>query len=125
MSRMWSGRTCRRCRADIEPGTCINVGAGHEHTIAEIATALGRACGNAPDLQDRGEFRVGDIHSCFADLSRASDLLGLPAGNQPGAGDAGVCRVGRSTQESVDLYQQTVEELQRYNLFGRADQSSA
>ena len=111
-------------RADIEPGTCINVGAGHEHTIAEIATALGRACGNAPDIQDRGEFRVGDIHSCFADLSRASDLLdyqpeiSLEQGMQAFAEWAG-------EQESVDLYQQTVEELQRYNLFGRAEKNSA
>lgn len=105
--------------AAVEPGTCINVGAGSEHSIAQIAESLGRACGNIPDLQDRGEFRVGDIHSCYADLSRARDLLGygpkvsLEEGMQEFASWA-------REQETADLYQQTVDELQRYNLFGRA-----
>lgn len=107
-------------QAAIEPGTCINVGTGHEHTIAMIAAALGKASGSVPDLQDRGEFRVGDIHSCYADLARAGSLLGyapgvsLEQGMREFAGWAG-------EQESVDLYQRTVDELQRYNLFGRAD----
>jgi dTDP-L-rhamnose 4-epimerase len=109
--------------AGIEPGACANVGTGSEHTILEIATALGKACGKTPDLQDRGEFRVGDIHSCYADLSHTHQLLdyqpeiGLEQGMQAFADWA-------SGQESVDLYQQTVDELQRYNLFGRAGQST-
>lgn len=109
--------------ADVKPGTCINIGAGKEHTIAEIAAALGSACGEKPDLLDKGEFRVGDIHSCYADLSRAKDLLhyqpqtSLLQGMQEFVHWA-------SKQESTDLYQQTVEELQRYNLFGRAGQST-
>jgi dTDP-L-rhamnose 4-epimerase len=106
-------------KGNIEPGTCINVGAGREHTIAEIAETLARACGSPVDLQDQGEFRVGDIHSCYADLTQAGALLGyqsevsLEQGMREFAAWA-------SEQESVDLYQRTVEELQRYNLFGRA-----
>jgi dTDP-L-rhamnose 4-epimerase len=108
----------------IPAGTCINVGTGNEHTIQQIALALGSACGIAPDLQDRGEFRVGDIHSCYADLDKAGSLLdyspgvGLEEGMREFATWAG-------EQESVDLYQQTVEELQRYNLFGRAGKTTA
>lgn len=104
---------------EVEPGTCINVGTGSEYSIAEIATTLGKACGNTPDMQDRGEFRVGDIHSCYADLSRANDLLGYApkVSLYEGMQEFVSWALG---QESTDLYQQTVDELQRYNLFGRA-----
>jgi len=108
--------------AAIEPGTCINVGAGHEHTIAMIAAALGKACGSEPDLQDQGEFRVGDIHSCYADLARARSLLGYAPGVSLEQGMREFAEWA-GEQESVDLYQRTVDELQRYNLFGRADKT--
>jgi dTDP-L-rhamnose 4-epimerase len=111
-------------KSTIKPGTCINVGAGHEHTIAMIAAALGEASGTVPDLQDRGEFRVGDIHSCYADLSRASSLLAYTPGISLEQGMREFAEWAGG-QESVDLYQQTVEELQRYNLFGRAGQTTA
>ena len=105
--------------AGVEPGASVNVGTGSEHSIAEIATTLGKACGNMPDMQDRGEFRVGDIHSCYADLLRANDLLGYEPKVSLEEGMQEFVSWARG-QESADLYQQTVDELQRYNLFGRA-----
>jgi len=105
--------------ADVEPGTCINVGAASEHTIADIARTLGDACGSVPDIQDRGEFRIGDIRSCYADISRAGQLLGYRPEITLEQGMREFAEWARD-QETTDLYQQTVDELQRYNLFGRA-----
>ena len=113
----------RALEADIEPGTCINVGAAQEYTIAEIAQALAKASSCIADIRDSGEFRVGDIHSCYADIGRARQLLGyapktsLTEGMQEFADWA-------AGQETVDLYQQSVDELERYHLFGRAPSST-
>lgn len=55
----------------------FNVGSGEALTIQEVALAMGAAVGKAhiePDITQR--FRVGDIRNCFADISKASRLLG-------------------------------------------------
>jgi len=105
--------------ADVEPGSCINVGSGVESTILDIANALAETTGRSADLQDRGEFRVGDIHSCYADLTRARRFLGY----EPKVSlREGMAEFGRWAQgeDSVDQYQKTVEELESHGLFGRA-----
>lgn len=114
------------CRANllaldrpVPAGMCINVGAGRENTIGEIADALGKACAVSPDTQDSGQFRVGDIHSCYADIDRARRVLGYEPGMSLEQGMREFSDWARQ-QESVDLYHQTVDELQRYNLFGQA-----
>ncbi len=105
--------------ADIEPGTCINIGAAQEYSIAEIAKALAQVCSCTADMRDSGEFRVGDIHSCYADIDRARQLLGYvpKISLKEGMHEFADWAVG---QVAVDLYQQTVDELERYNLFGHA-----
>jgi dTDP-L-rhamnose 4-epimerase len=103
--------------ANVEPGTCLNVGSGREVTIAEVATLLARACGRIPEFQDRGEFRVGDIRSCFADLERTRRLLGYMPRVSLEEGVSEFVKWARG-QESADLYEQTVTELQRHGLFG-------
>lgn len=105
--------------ADIEPGTCINVGAAQEYTIAEIAKVLAQACSCTADIRDSGEFRVGDIHSCYADIDRARQLLGYVPKISLAEGMREFTDWAAG-QETVDLYQQTVDELERYNLLGRA-----
>ena len=103
---------------DTRPGICLNVGEGSISTITDVAEALAAATGTTAKMEDRGEFRVGDICSCYADLGNIEQALGyrptvnLKDGMQRFADWA-------ATEESVDLYQQTVDELQRHNLFGR------
>lgn len=107
---------------DTAPGSVINVGTGTRHTIRDISNALAAAMELPIQMEDRGEFRVGDIFACYADLRRASTLLGftpqidLHVGMQEFVSWAAGC-------ESMDLYQKTVDELSRHGLFGRAKET--
>ncbi|GLQ55312.1 NAD-dependent epimerase/dehydratase family protein [Devosia nitrariae] len=60
------------------PGHVINVGSGEAYTIAEVATLLAEAMG-VPEITPEilGKARSGDIRNCFADISKARDLLGF------------------------------------------------
>lgn len=58
-------------------GQTFNIGSGRARTIREIAEDLGRVL----DRQDltpeiTGRYRIGDIRHCFADISRAREILG-------------------------------------------------
>lgn len=59
-------------------GHVINVGSGQAYTIEQVARLLAAAMGVseiAPDIM--GKARSGDIRNCFADISKARDLLGF------------------------------------------------
>lgn len=61
-------------------GHVINVGSGRAYTIAQVARMLAAAMGVpeiAPEIM--GKARSGDIRNCFADISKAHDLLGFEA----------------------------------------------
>jgi dTDP-L-rhamnose 4-epimerase len=68
------------------PGHAINVASGERVRILELARRLAAAL--APSIEPRvtGEFRAGDIRHCFADLSRARELLGFEAERTLAAG---------------------------------------
>jgi dTDP-L-rhamnose 4-epimerase len=56
----------------------INIGSGHSYTIRRVAELLAEAMG-VPEIAPEilGRARTGDIRHCFADISRARDLLGF------------------------------------------------
>ncbi|MDB5615420.1 MAG: putative NAD-dependent epimerase/dehydratasen [Devosia sp.] len=59
-------------------GHVINVGSGHAYAIADVATMLAKAMGVqhlTPEIM--GKARSGDIRNCFADISKARELLGF------------------------------------------------
>ena len=62
------------CRLALETdeaaGQVFNVGSGRPRTVREIAERMGTVMGRG-DLEPRitGEYRVGDIRHCFADIS--------------------------------------------------------
>jgi dTDP-L-rhamnose 4-epimerase len=59
-------------------GHVINVGSGNAYSIADVATMLANAMGVphlTPDIM--GKARSGDIRNCFADISKARELLGF------------------------------------------------
>lgn len=59
-------------------GHVINVGSGQAYTIEEVATLLAEAMGMPeikPEIMHKA--RSGDIRNCFADISKARDLLGF------------------------------------------------
>lgn len=59
-------------------GHVINIGSGNAYAIADIANMLARAMG-VPQLQPEimNKARSGDIRNCFADISKARELLGF------------------------------------------------
>jgi dTDP-L-rhamnose 4-epimerase len=71
----------RGCRLAIETpqaaGQVFNLGSGEPHTILEIAQRMAAVLGK-PHLEPQvmGKYRVGDIRHCFADISRACQVLG-------------------------------------------------
>ena len=60
------------------PGHVINVGSGQSYTIAQVASLLADAMG-MPEIRPEimGKARSGDIRNCFADISKARELLGF------------------------------------------------
>ena len=65
--------------APAAPGHAINVATGRRLTIAELAGLLGAALAPGLEPEVTGEFRAGDIRHCFADTTRARELLGFDA----------------------------------------------
>jgi dTDP-L-rhamnose 4-epimerase len=68
------------CRLALEvpaaAGHAFNIGSGQSYTVAGVAALMARVL-NKPILSDVcGEYRVGDIRHCFADITRARTMLG-------------------------------------------------
>jgi len=63
--------------SDAAAGKIFNIGSGRSYMIREIAESLACILGLS-DLQPEvtGQYRVGDIRHCFADISLARQLLG-------------------------------------------------
>ena len=100
-------------------GGAFNIGSGDRQSIEDISRSLGKAMGVKPELEYKGEFRVGDIFACYANLDRSADGLKY-APNINLAQGMDVFARWASTEESADLYDKTVSELKAHGLFGRA-----
>ncbi|MEP6813863.1 MAG: NAD-dependent epimerase/dehydratase family protein [Actinomycetota bacterium] len=61
--------------ADGADGRAVNVGSGRAVTVRELATRLGAVVGRELEPEVTGEFRVGDIRHCFADVRLAREAL--------------------------------------------------
>lgn len=61
-------------------GQVINVGSGQSITVRQVAETLARVLGVQIEPEITGRYRVGDIRHCFADISRARELLGYEPG---------------------------------------------
>ena len=108
----------RATNLELPSGAIINIGAGTETSILGLAHAVGRAADKEPLVSDRGEFRVGDVHSCVADLERARKLLHYYPRTSLENGLREFINWARD-QDIPDNYEQTVDELRMFGLFGR------
>jgi dTDP-L-rhamnose 4-epimerase len=62
---------------DEAAGYAVNVGSGESITVREIAERLARVTGRFDvEPEVTGEYRVGDIRHCFADIGLAREVLG-------------------------------------------------
>jgi dTDP-L-rhamnose 4-epimerase len=109
----------RACRLALEApgavGQALNVGSGESHSVAEVAHRLAAAMGVdiAPEIT--GRFRAGDIRHCFADPTRARNLLGFSprVGFDEGLGELVAWLADRAAIDRVD---QATDELRRRGL---------
>ena len=71
----------RACRLALEKpearDQAFNIGSGRQYTVREIARAMGEVLGSQ-DIEPEitGNYRVGDIRHCFADITLARRVLG-------------------------------------------------
>jgi dTDP-L-rhamnose 4-epimerase len=65
--------------APAAPGHAINVATGSQVRVIELALELTAALGSDLEPEVTGEFRAGDLRHCFADVTRARELLGFEA----------------------------------------------
>ena len=67
------------CRLALEvpeaAGLVFNVGSGRSYAVAEVAEMIAAALGQPIPATITGEYRVGDVRHCFADISLAHRVL--------------------------------------------------
>lgn len=94
----------------------FNLGGGAAYSIRQVADKLGRLLGKrdvAPCIS--GNYRAGDIRNCFADISKARDVLGY----QPQISlDAGLAELAGWLEGRVeeDRSEAAAAELRRHGL---------
>lgn len=71
----------RACRLALEvpeaADQVLNIGSGRQYTVLEIARAMAEVLGREEiDPEVTGNYRVGDIRHCFADITLARRVLG-------------------------------------------------
>ena len=97
----------------------INVGTGVPRTIREIAETLIDLYGKGGELdyEIADDFRAGDIRHCYADTTRAEDLLGFEPAVGFEAGMAELVEWGRE-RDAEDRFEEAHAELEERGLVG-------
>ena len=93
----------------------FNVGTGRALPIAGVAAALTKHLGLNIEPQIVGKFREGDIRHCYADISKARNLLGYAPTMQFEDGIAVLVDWVRR-QQAVDRVDSAAQELERRGL---------
>jgi dTDP-L-rhamnose 4-epimerase len=69
-------RACQLALTTSAVGEVFNIGSGEPRTVLDVANSVIDAV-NAPVKPSvTGKYRIGDIRHCFADISKAEQLLG-------------------------------------------------
>jgi len=102
---------------DGADGAAVNVGSGESITVNALAELLARTLGKEIAPEVTGEFRVGDIRHCFADVSLARETLGFEP--QVSLAD-GIAELAEwlAGQSAVDRVDEATAELARRGLTG-------
>jgi dTDP-L-rhamnose 4-epimerase len=69
----------RACRLALESrdaaGHVFNIASGNQYTVRELGQRIARVLGKDIEPEITGKYRAGDIRHCFADITRARELL--------------------------------------------------
>jgi dTDP-L-rhamnose 4-epimerase len=95
---------------DGADGQAINIGSGRSTSVLELADTLARLLEKDIEPELPGTSRAGDIRHCFADVSRARELLGFDAQVDLEDGLAELAK-WLKTQSATDHFEQAAAEL--------------
>lgn len=96
-------------------GAVINIGSGRPVTIRKVAEMLALALGKEIAPVVSGKYRAGDIRHCYADISRAQELLGYQPQVTHQQGFQELAEWLRS-QQPEDKVNTMIEQLTAYGL---------
>ena len=96
-------------------GQVLNVGCGTPISIRRVAQLLGNALGSTIEPVITGKYRAGDIRHCYADISRARDLMGYQPTVTHEQGFAELAEWLRE-QEAEDKAETMLQQLTTYGL---------
>jgi dTDP-L-rhamnose 4-epimerase len=69
----------RACRLALETpeaaGNVFNIASGNQYTVRELGERIARVLGKNIKPEITGKYRAGDIRHCFADITRAKQVL--------------------------------------------------
>lgn len=102
--------------AHLPNGAVINIGAGVPTSVLGLARTLLAAASFTVPVRVTGQYRVGDIRHCFADLDRMDRLLGLKPEVSLTAGLSRFCAWASTQPVHVDRLEEATNELRRKGL---------
>lgn len=104
--------------ADLSHGFVMNVGSGVATSVRELAETLLTQSGFHVPVKVTGQFRVGDIRHCYADISRLKTELGLTPTVQLSQGLKRFCAWAATQPVYADKSSLANEELRKNGLTG-------
>lgn len=102
--------------ADIPPAYPMNIGAGAATSITELAQELIRISGFKTNIKVTGQYRMGDIRHCYADLTRAKAVLGYLPKISLNEGLSRFCDWAAQQPSHKDKLNEATEELRKKGL---------
>lgn len=101
---------------DLPPGVVMNLGAGEPTSVKDLASTLLQAAGLDVPTRITGQFRVGDIRHCYADLTRARAFIDFQPKISLAAGLKRFCDWAAGQPIHVDKLDRATEELRKKGL---------
>jgi dTDP-L-rhamnose 4-epimerase len=97
----------RACRLALETdkadGHVFNIASGNQYTVRELGARIARVLGKDIEPEITGKYRAGDIRHCFADITKARQVLGYEpcVGLEEGLGDLATWLEGQIAYDRV------------------------
>ena len=102
--------------ATLPNGLIMNVGSGTPTSVSELADTLLKVSGFDVPIQVTGQYRLGDIRHCFADLTKLTKHLGLTPKISLKEGLKGFCAWAMTQPVQKDLSAKAEAELKERGL---------
>jgi dTDP-L-rhamnose 4-epimerase len=102
--------------AVLPNGLVINVGSGQPTSVSDLAHTLLKVSGFNVPIKVTGQYRLGDIRHCFADVTQLRKHLGITPGISLEVGLDRFCRWALTQPAHIDLSAKAEAELKERGL---------